>query len=133
MTPTLKSGFELLKEVGEVNKLNNAGTPHMFANHNFKVERDKYGSVIYNRVNIQHTINRQTLNKLIALGYAKYTDKERTRAIFVDKDQIERDRDWLVAIGKATRRAFDEGAWINLTSTEGLYDIDDLLKWENTI
>jgi hypothetical protein len=130
MTPTLKEGYEFMKRVGAVRKLTAyRGTPHVFESPADPVEPVEQGRYLKTS-DYKKTINRQTLNKLIALGYAKYTDAKNTQAVYVDKDAIDAERDWWVAVGKATQNAFDHGCHIRVTSTEGLYDLDDLLKWD---
>lgn len=88
-TRTIQRAIDYMEEVKEVSKIKKyRGTPHEFTNKSEKVIMD--GPYIkfpqYPKI-----INRQTLNRLVMLGYAEYTDKSKEVAVFIDKDSIDKE------------------------------------------
>lgn len=117
MTPILKGSLEYLKEVRSVKRIKEyPSKPHWFTgiNEEIEVENGWLKSPKWNR-----TINRQSLNRLVSLGHARYTDKSKDTAIYISEEEKQR-----YAMEKAMEN-FDK--WNDVA---GVFEKDTGSYWE---
>ena len=129
-THVLQIAYEYLKSVKEVSKIEGGytGTPHEFTGINETIKLDRLKWRI-EKPTWESRINRQSLNKLISLGYAEYTNKEKTAAKFIDKDQLQSELERFAEIGRYTEMAFKKGYEMLIDDLYFIKHIETLIEW----
>lgn len=82
MTPRMKDAYELLEKHGKLYKLNDYCQPAEFV----RFEHKEKSLQDMGKLGWKKRANRQSLNKLVMLGLARYTDKEKTIIETVEND-----------------------------------------------
>lgn len=131
LTPALKETFQALKENTLLYKLQHVhDTPHRFGPAAFSNTKPIDEKI--NGTRVWNYPNRQSLNKLVMLGYAEYQDKDKTIIKYIDKDAAEAELKRKAAIYDRIMNMSDEPLFEDITNLDllGLSE-NEILELDN--